>query len=265
MRRRFTASVLVVLCATLVRADPPQTRETDLGRYFAGYRGCFVLLDVSGNTVTRYNAEGCDARHPPCSTFKVPNSLIGLETGVVPDADTVVKWDGVKRYAPAWNRDQTLRSAVANSALWYFQEVARRVGEARMRQFLGAIGYGNQDTSGGIDAFWLNSTLTISANEQVEFLRKLAADELPFSRRTTDIVKDVMILKQTDAYILRGKTGTGGTDDRSRATLGWFVGYLTCGERVYVFATNIQADDRATGREAREIAEKILTDMKLLD
>jgi beta-lactamase class D len=263
---RFVAPVLVLLvAAAIVRAEGPRVRETDLGRYFAGYRACFVMLDVSGNTVTRYNADLCDARHPPCSTFKVPNSLIGLQSGVIPDADTVVKWDGTRHHYDSWNRNQTLRTAVARSAVWYFQRLARGVGEARMRQFLRAIDYGNHDISGGIDTFWLNSTLTISANEQVEFLRKLAADELPFSRRATDLVKDVITLTKTDAYVLRGKTGTGGTPDRSRATLGWFVGYLTRGQRVYVFAINIQADDGATGSKARQIAEKILLDMKLLD
>ena len=208
-------------------------------KYLRGHARAFALYDIRNDSWTRYDTAGCARRHSPASTFKIPNSLIGLETGVVPDEHFVIPWDGVTRPLEAWNRDHDLASAITYSVVPYYQEVARRVGKERMETFVREIGYGNMDISGPIDGFWLGSSLEISADEQVLFLRKLAAGNLPVSRRTLEIVRRILVLEE--APLLRGKTGF--TTEASGGIIGWFVGYVEKGDRTYVFAFNVTSPD----------------------
>ena len=214
--------------------------------------GCFVLYDQNEDRYIRYNPKRCGDRFSPASTFKIPNSLIGLETGVIPDENFVLKWDGVKRWVPAWNQDQDLKAAIKNSTVWYYQELARRVGEERMKKFVTAFEYGNRDVSGGIDQFWLRGSLRISADEQIVFLRKLAADKLPVSKRTLDIVKKITVLEKTPEYTLHGKTGWAQSTDKD---LGWLVGWVEKDKNIYFYAMNIEAVEPAkeTFAQARHI------------
>lgn len=245
--------------------SPVFSDEQKIQKHFQGRTATFVLLDASSKKYVRYNERVAAERLTPCSTFKIPNSLIGLETGVIKDADFVIKWDGTKHPFATWNQDRTLRGAISESVLWYYQELARRVGEDKEQKWVSKIGYGNMDTSGGIEKpFWLQSSLTISADEQVEFLRRLHAGELPFSKRSTEIVLDILRLSDENGTIFRGKTGTAGDRDKGIATLGWFVGSVQKNGKVYIFATNIREGDNPSGRTARKITEDVLKEMRLL-
>lgn len=237
------------------QAQTPATAELDLKDRFQGFEGCFVLFDVEANTYRRHNSKRCAQRFAPCSTFKIPNSLIGLETGVVTDEKHVFKWDGQQRWNKEWNRDHDLRSALRESVVWYYQEIARRVGAERMREFVRKFNYGNLETSGDVTLFWLNDTLQISADEQVAFLDRLRRGDLPVSRRSLDIMRDILILSQKDGYVLRAKTGTQARDDQM--IFGWFVGYVRCHNRDYVFALNISGAG-ASGMKAKAITLAIL-------
>jgi beta-lactamase class D len=236
--------------------------ETDFNKYFNKYKGAFILYDFNNRYYIRHNDEQCKKRFSPCSTFKIPNSLIGLETGVIPNENFTLKWDGVKREIDSWNRDHNLKSAIQNSVVWYYQEVARRIGEARMKEYLDKIGYGNHDISGGIDKFWLMSSLEISAEEQVDFLKKFYEGQLPFSERSLNIVKEITILDSNKLYVLRGKTGSG-VFPNGNDRLGWFVGYVILGDNAFIFAANILGDD-ANGKKAKEITIEILKSMRIM-
>jgi beta-lactamase class D len=251
-----------VFLLLLLLPHPKREREENLASFFDGTTGSFVLYDVAANEVSRYNRPGCAQRRSPCSTFKIPNSLIALETGVARDADFLIKWNGTHYAREEWNRDHTLRSAIANSVVWYYQELARRVGMPRMKQQITRLRYGNGDLSGGIDRFWLESSLMISADEEVDFLTRLCRNDLPFSRRSMEIVREILVLAKTDSTVFRGKTGSGGADDHS---LGWFVGWVTKGEHEYIFATRIESNDGASnGKRARTITEAILRSKSIL-
>ena len=163
-----------------------------------------------------------------------------------------------------WNKDHDLHSAIANSVVWYYQEVARRIGKETMQKYIDEVGYGNKDISGGIDKFWLGSSLKISPNEQVEFLRKLYFGELPFSERNMDIVKDIMRLDSLPSgAVFSGKTGTGLNAERTGTNLGWFVGTVELGSNLYIFATNIHGED-ANGKKAKDITLEILKSIRVL-
>ncbi|HKB86194.1 MAG TPA: penicillin-binding transpeptidase domain-containing protein, partial [Ignavibacteriaceae bacterium] len=132
--------------------------------------GCIVIYELNENKYVIYNKERCDQRFLPASTFKILNSLIALETGVIKDENEIIPWDSVARQFDKWNSDQTLRTAIKYSAVWAYQELARRIGQERMQHFVDTVRYGNCNIGGGIDHFWLDGALQISPIEQVEFL-----------------------------------------------------------------------------------------------
>jgi beta-lactamase class D len=236
--------------------------KLELEKYFQDFTGAFVLYDLNNDHYSRYNPERCAERFLPASTFKILNSLIGLETGVIPDEDYVIKWDGTQYENSAWNRDHTLKTAIQHSVVWYYQELARRVGTEKMQYHVDAVQYGNKDITGRIDSFWLDGALRISADEQVELLKRLYHDDLPFSRRSMKIVKEILVLENTNTYRLIGKTGSGLVDT---SYIGWFVGYVEEKDTVYFFVTNIESSSsEADGVKAKEITRDILQGLELL-
>ncbi len=265
-------SILVVLlCIAIINvglmagvsAADSVARE-DIGKYFEGFTGTFVMYDKTNDRYLVFNEPLSLTRLSPCSSFKIYNSLIGLETGVLDQEDvyTLIKWNGTLYPFPAWNHDQTLASATRDSVVWYFQELASRIGEERMQTYLDKIGYGNRDISGGLTTFWLRSSLQISAREQVDLLDKLCSGKLPFSPANVEIVKKNITLSEDNGVRLMGKTGSGFAD--GKWLLGWFVGCVEKQGNRYFFATNIQATDGATGGKAREITKMILKDLEVL-
>ncbi|MDF2892859.1 MAG: Beta-lactamase [Clostridia bacterium] len=234
----------------------------DLSTYFSGYDGCFVLYNPETNTYTIHNKEKSIMRLPPNSSFKIYNSLIGLESGVLKDENTLFQWDGTKHSIEVWNQDHTLASAFSNSVVWYYKQLASQVGEKTMQEYIDKIEYGNKDISGGIDRFWLQSSIKISPMEQIELLRKLYNFELPFKKENIDVVKKIMILSNKNGIVFRGKTGSGMKD--GKYINGWFVGYVEKEDKVYLFATNIEAVQEADGKRAKEITIELLKSKDLL-
>lgn len=235
----------------------------DFGKYFqqAGVNGTFLLYDPKQDKYLVYNPKRANTPFVPASTFKIFNSLVALETGVIQDENKVIKWDGVKRDFPEWNKDQTMRTAIKGSVIWFYQELARRIGQERMQHYINLVNYGNRDISGGIDRFWLDGGLRTTAPQQIDFLVKLYQNQLPFSQRTMNIVKDIIINEKTNSYALRGKTGwaTGVTPQ-----LGWYVGYLERGNDVYFFALNLDVVKPSDMKARLEITKSILRDLKLV-
>lgn len=259
------APALVGLTAAVLLAWPPGgSAAVDLSRHFEafGAEGAFVLHDATTGRRLVHDPERARTRFLPASTFKIPNSLIALETGVLADEREVIRWDGVDR-GDWWNGDMDMRKAFGRSAVWFYQDVARRIGEPRMREWVERLGYGNADTSGGIDRFWLDGGLRISAEEQVEFLRRLHAGALPVSVRSHRIVRDVMRLEDGDGYVLRGKTGWA---RHGGVNYGWLVGWVEKGAAVYFFATQIEspAADFPMRRAQQEITRGILAELGIL-
>jgi beta-lactamase class D len=265
---RIAPLLLIIAASCMVRS----VRAQDLSPFFRNTRGAFVLYDLKNDRYLRYNEERCRMRFSPKSTFKIPNSLIGLETGVISDADYVIQWNRQK-YPPQdnwteepfkhWAQDHTLRSALKYSVVWYYRELALRVGERRMKKYVREFAYGNQDISGGIDNFWLNGGLKISADEQVEFLKRFYAGRLPVSRRSLEIVKDILVLEQTPAFKLSAKTGGGSI--AAGTYIGWFVGYLETQGNVYFFACNLEGASYREIRDQRiDVTKRILRELGYL-
>lgn len=212
--------------------------------------GCLLVTDMDGRELLRIGGEQCSQRLAPCSTFKVPNALIGLETGVLEDGGATYEWDGTEQYFDSWERDHTLVSAIQNSVVWYFQRLAEGVGEERMAQQLEAFDYGNRDISGGLTTFWLNSTLLISAEEQVAFLGRLYRGELAVHPQHATIVRDALVVESGDGWAFSGKTGTARLKDG--VSHSWFVGHATHDGRQVLFAGWGREDEQIWGRQIRD-------------
>lgn len=253
------AFISVIGLTSCGQAQKNEVRN-DFKKYYDQFsvQGSFILYDQQNDKYTFYNQEQTKQSFTPASTFKICNSLIGLETGVIGDENFVITWDSVVRQNSKWNQDHDLKTAFKNSTVWYYQELARRVGGQQMKLWLDKANYGNADTSGGIDKFWLTGGLLITPQQQIDFLVKLRNNKLPFSQRSMDIVKKIMIEKDTLDYVIRGKSGWGAKED-----IGWFVGYIEIGENVYYFANCIQATDFNKANARRDIVYLILDDLKL--
>ncbi len=233
-----------------------------------GYDAALVIYNRTTGETVNIDPARSGQRLSPCSTFKIYNTLIGLELGLVKGADEPwYKWDKVKRDIEGWNQDLTLREAFKVSAVPAYQILAREIGEARMKEYIEKIGYGTEDISSGIDIFWLprpdTTSIKISADEQVTLLNKLLDGKLPFSEKNIAILRDVMQVEKTGKGTLYGKTGSGTRPD-GKWNLGWFVGFLEHNGTTYVFACNITGGDNPSGKTARTIIESIFKFQNLL-
>lgn len=213
---------------------------------FESYDGSAIIVDLNSSD-TKHFGTFTDERLSPCSTFKILNSLIALDSHVIKDENEIIPWDGKVRQYDFWNKDHSMRSAISVSAVWFYQELARRIGQKRMQEMVSKVDYGNNDTSKTLIDFWLGEdSLKISLSEQVLFLSQLIRQDLPFSKRSMEIVKDIMQLDNT----FFGKTGSCGG-------VGWFVGFVQEPQSTKVFAFAIKGKG-ANGVEAKRIALEYL-------
>ncbi|CAG7651206.1 putative beta-lactamase YbxI [Paenibacillus solanacearum] len=250
------AAVICLLAYSTAANAKPKFNQLELEQLFHNTQGTLVLKNLKTNQVYDYNPERSKERFTPESSFKVANALIGLEVKAVADEYDVKRWDGIVREFPGWNRDHSLASAMRESAIWYYQAMARDIGQERMQDDVNRIGYGNRDISGGIDTFWLDSSLKISAEEQADFMERLVEEDLPFQKKTMKTVKRIMIDDDQDEYTVHGKTGTRLSD----MGLGWYVGYVETGKNTWVFATNVAG----SGATAKQLTLDTLKKMKIL-
>jgi beta-lactamase class D len=251
----------------LVAAAGPAGGQ-DLSKHFQGIDGTFVLLDGQTGRSTRWNAARAEQRFAPCSTFKIPNTAILLETGAASDPEFIVKYHpALKASREAWRKDHTLRTAYRESVLWYYHALAKTAGLPAEARLVKQFGYGNADTSGGVDGarpFWIDGSLRISANEQVAFLERLRNGKLGLSPRVDRLTKEIMIAEQTPAGTLRAKTGACQPQGDRQVTM-WYVGYVEKAAGVWYFALEMGDTDFERLFEVRvSKARDILADLGIL-
>lgn len=238
-----------------------KVEEVDLSSYFHGFEGSFVLYDTKANQYSIYNRDAALKRISPNSTYKIYSALTALQAGVIKPESTILTWDNTISPIEIWNQDQTLSSAMMNSVTWYFQSLDKQSGLDTINQSLSALSYGNQDLSGGLGRFWIESSLKISAVEQVELLARFNAGTLPFDAENVKAVKDSLFLSKSNNVSLYGKTGTGRVEQKD--INGWIIGFVESPTNTYVFAVNIQGDDGANSSMAGQIALDILKDKSI--
>jgi beta-lactamase class D len=261
----------VGVCLTVVSLvlvpQAPVTQQS-LDRHFEGLNGTFVLLDGTTGEYVRHNPQRARERFAPCSTFKVPRTAILLESRVAPDPTFTLQYDPALRQPSNWAKDFSLAGAFKASALWYYQTMAQRVGMQAERQFIEQFRYGNADGSGGIaevgNPFWVDGSLRVSADEQVEFLQRFYEGRLGLSDRTTRLTKEVMVAEETSSWRLSAKTGA--CQPKGQDTSNRYVGYVEKPKAVHYFALQIGAPDYGDAYSERiPIARAIFKERGVLD
>ncbi len=204
--------------------------------------GAILIYDLEQNIYYSNDFERAKKGNLPASTFKIPNSIIALETGVVENDSTLFRWDGEERAMSIWEQDLVFRDAFHFSCVPCYQEIAREIGVEQMRSHLDKFDYGNITVdSSSIDIFWLVGESKINQLEQVDFLKKFYTSELPISGRTNMLMRELMVIEETEEYTISGKTGW---SIRNGNNNGWFVGYIELPEQTYFFATNVEPQEQ---------------------
>lgn len=199
-----------------------------------------ALFDMKYEKWFFYNEKQLKTRYSPASTFKIPNSIIGLQTREVKSIDEIWNWDSIVRQNEHWNKDQPMSLAFKNSTVWYYQRLAKIIGKNRMTHYLNKFNYGNQQIGDSVHQFWLNGNLLISPLEQLTFLYKLKSKKLDLREEVYDQLKKIMFVENFEGASLYAKTGWGfdGKQD-----IGWYVGYLEKNNNTFLFSTLILSDD----------------------
>lgn len=231
--KSLLSGIALSLATTVAVADDAIKPLFDADRFTGSIR----IESLDGNTVYQYSNLAQDGSFLPASTFKIPNTLIAVEEGVISEAGDAIKWDGVERsYAP-WNKDQTLASAFAYSCIWCYQRFAGEIGNNKYQQYLQRFEYGNQKTGSDVTTFWLEGDLRVSVKDQIDFLRKVHNQTLPVKQHSYDVLRKVMLVEKNEKYSLWAKTGWAGKN-------GWFVGYVERDGNTWLFANYVRIEER---------------------
>lgn len=253
------ATIIQTSCVDNPTADSKTESIDDLFRA-EGIVATFVAESANGGVTFVYNDSRSAQRFSPASTFKIPNTLIALDTLVVASKDSIFEWDGTDKGMQQWNQDQTLESAFRVSCVWCYQEIARKVGKKHYESALTMLDYGNQSIGNEVDSFWLTGELQVSAREQIEFLRKLSQYAVPFQREHVETLKEIMLVEQTDSYAIYAKTGWAATTPQ----VAWYVGFVTKRDETWLFAMNMRVDRPEQAELRKKLAIRSLRLLEII-
>lgn len=237
--------------------------DKNLKKFFdeAGVTGGIYIYDLQKNEFIIYDRKRMDTAFSPASTSKIIHSLIFLDSDAIKDENEVLKWDGTKQWVKSWEQDHNLRSALKVSAVWFYVDVSKRVGENKMQHYYDAANYGNAKINDFGTAYWVKGDLKITPRQQIEFLVKFYQNKLPFSERSTNIVKDILVDEKTEEYTVSGKTGW---SDAYAPQVGWWIGYVEKGNNVYFFATEIDINKNEDAAKRKSITNEVLKYLKII-
>ncbi len=243
-------SRLILVICSLCISFVANAEDTVLEQLFrnAGVDGTIVIESVSTGQRFVHNDPRSKQPYAAASTFKILNTLIALQEGFVSSANTSFHWDGTRYEIADWNHDQTLESAFKVSCVWCYQQVARRVGSVKYPPYIRESNYGQLQQPFNETEFWLDGSLTISAEQQVAFLRKIVERKLSFTAGSYDTLKKIMLAQEAAQYRLYAKTGWA---TRSNPAVGWYVGFVETPDDTWLFALNL------TTRDAKDLPLRI--------
>lgn len=263
MQRSLFAGLLITII--LAACSPNNINEdSSLEKYFTENQvtGTFGLFDNGKGQFTIYNVvRYSDSAYLPASTFKIVNSLIGLETRQVKDSAAVITWDSVSRGRPECDRNMSMNDAFRISCPPWYQQLARRIGKDTMQHWLDTLGYGQRYNkfaiADNLDTFWLDNSAKVTADEQLGLVKRLYFDQLPFTKRSQRIVREMMLWEDNSNYQLSYKTGWGTTEKGN--ALAWVIGWVEENKHPYFFVLQIESPDKNADMAA--IRMKMLKDM----
>ncbi len=254
MKKIYIISILILLFSCTGKKTTSDKKETETTEReivvpefqtiidSAHVNGAILIYDFEGDKYYSNNFGWTKKGNLPASTFKIANSIIALETGIVENDSTLFEWNGEKRRLINWEQDLIFRDAFHYSCVPCYQKIARKIGVKKMTEYLNQLEYGNMKVdSTNIDLFWLEGESRINQFQQIDFLKRFYQSELPISERTEAIMKKLMVIEENDEYKLSGKTGW---SIRNKNNNGWFVGYIESRNKAYFFATNVEPKEQ---------------------
>lgn len=268
-------SLFILVSITLILASCASKKPEP----FPNKDVCVMVFNLKTSTfVELINRKRCEQRLPAASTFKIPLAIMSFDAKVLKDENSSFKWDGKKRFLEAWNADQTAKSWMTNSVVWFSQKLTPKIGLKRIHQYLVSFEYGNADMSGGLETAWLTpspfnestvNSLKISGFEQAHFLKNLWREKL--STTPDSQIKAIKLLPQEispNGNKIYGKTGSGFVGEKANLRVGWYVGYLEAKQDKYVVVSNFTdkqnvAGETFGGAEAKAILKQILVEKNL--
>ncbi len=254
---RVKVKAILILISLLLTIGTVKAKEGDLAKLFSerNVKGTIIISSLDGKTEYLYNKARSEKRFLPASTFKIPNTLIALEEGAIVNEKEIIKWDGKDKGWSPWNKDQSLETAFPITCVWFYQELAKRIGNSKYLSHLDRLNYGNKNTGSEVTTFWLEGELTISAREQIELLKKLYKEDLPYKKNHIQLLKKIMIVEKNARYTIGAKTGWA---MRIKNQHGWYVGYVETDQEVWFFATNLEIGKKSDAIYRKEITMEAL-------
>lgn len=226
--------------------------DNGLKKYFdsSNVEGSFSFLDNQLGNITIYNMKLDTERLSTGTSFKIPEALIGMQTGKITNENTQI--DSSKL---------TLKEAFAESSVRYFQSLANEIGKDTMQLWLDSIGYGNKNMGSSLDSFWLNNDLKISPDEQLGLMSKIYFEQLSFPKYAQQIVENMMLQEDDTLHKLSYATGNG--IDEKNNSFGWVSGWIEENRHVYFFVTYVKTPDKTKDVNAIgiKISKSILKEM----
>lgn len=234
---------------------------------YADVKGSILIYDFQKNMYHSNDFAWANTGKLPASTFKIANSIIALETGVVENDSTLFKWNGQQRGLKVWEQDLIFREAFHLSCVPCYQDVARRIGSERMNYYLSKLEYGNMNVdSVNVDMFWLEGKSKISQFQQIDFLKRFYEKKLLISSRTQSLMKGLMVIQENEDYKLSGKTGWSIRDGNNN---GWFVGFVETEKGTYFFTANVEPvgefNQNSFIKARKEVVHKALEQLEIID
>ncbi len=248
----FLTLFLVLFATAISNAEDHDLKKLFIER---NVKGTIIISSLDSRTEYIHNKARSEKRFLPASTFKIPNTLIALDEGVIANEMEIFKWDGKDKGWSLWNKDQSLKTAFPISCVWFYQKLAERIGNAKYMSHLDRLNYGNKLTGPDVTKFWLAGDIKISTIEQIVFLKRLYKDELPYKKNHLQLLKNLMIVDKSPNHIIRAKTGWA---VRIKSQHGWYVGYVESKKKVWFFAVNFGIEKKSDGRYRKEIVMKAL-------
>lgn len=246
--------------------EPVKFQQIDLSDLFEGksLKGQILIYDESSNQYTSSDYVMAKNKYSPASTFKIPNTIIGLETGVIDEKYIFTYGPEEERANDKWNKDLAVREAFQVSCVPCYQELARKIGVERMKAGLDSMAYPGMEVSNqNLDLFWLTGESSISALEQVDFLRRMMTKQFNLQETTRAAMQRIMAVDTTVNGIRYAKTGWGEYEGKD---LGWYIGYIQKPKNRIYFATLIIREEgfpeALFADERKRLTEEVLGILK---
>lgn len=238
---------------------------------------CTVIAEAATQEVLVKDGD-CETRVTPASTFKMPLSLMGFDSGVLKDERTprLDFQEGTPDWRPEWRQPTDPTGWMKYSVVWFSQQITQKLSDERFAAYAKAFDYGNADVSGdagkrnGLERSWISSSLKISPLEQVGFLAKIVNRKLPVSAKAYEMTG--RIVESADLpgdWHVQGKTGSAfprkadGSFDRTRGW-GWYIGWAEKDGRKVVFARLIQEEKQQKGSSGVRARDALLKEFPAL-